>query len=153
MRCASASFSESALTLDFERECVGGLSIVRVELQCPPPVPGGLGKIPPAALGECLQPLDGGAVGGERRRPRQLLGTLLQLLLAEQQHAEIRETGRLPGRQPDDLVELLPRQHLLRRLHRREADVERRHDLAVHVRSELGFAFRRARERDGRDRE
>ena len=85
----------SPLTLDFERERVGGLSVVRVELQCPPPVPGGLGKIPPAALGECLQPLDGGAVGGERRRPRQLLGTLIQLLLAEQQHAEIRETGRL----------------------------------------------------------
>src|SRR6185437_13497481 len=83
----------STLPLDLQRERIGGLAIVRVELQCAPPVLDRLGQIPAAAFRECLQSLDGGAVGRKRRRVRQLLRTLLQLLLPEQQQPEISETG------------------------------------------------------------
>ena len=94
MRCASASF-RSALALGLERERVGRLQIVGIQLQRPPPVADRLGEIPAPALGERLQPLDRGAVGRERRGPRQLLRTLLQLLLPQQQQAEIGPAGRL----------------------------------------------------------
>ena len=56
-RCASASFCGAALPLDLQRQRVGGLQIVGIQLQRPPPVPhaprqdcrGGSRRVPAAA--------------------------------------------------------------------------------------------------------
>ena len=140
----------SALPLGLERERVRGLEIIGIQLEGPPPVTGRLGEVPAPALRQRLQPVDLRAVGRERRGPGQLLRALLQLLLAQQKESEVGPAGRLLRHERDHAIELLPRQHLLRRLHGGQAGVERRHRVAVRLRRRLRFPPRRARRARGR---
>ena len=55
----------------------------------------------------------------------------VDLLLPQEQQAEVGPARRLVGHERGHAVELLARQHLLARLQRGEAGVERRHRLAV----------------------
>ena len=64
---------------------------------------------------------------------------VLQLLLAQQEQSEVGPPGGLLRYERDHAVELLSRQHLLRRLHGRQAGVEGRHRLAVRLRRDLGL--------------
>ena len=140
----------SALALGLERERVGCLQIVRVQLQRAAPVADRFGEVSPPPFCERLQPLDLRAAGRQRGGAGQVLRPLLQLLLPQQQQPEICPSRRLLRHERDDPVELFPREHLLRRLHRGHANVERGDRVAVGLRRRFRFPFRRARpaERD-----
>jgi hypothetical protein len=143
----------ASLPFRVQRERVGGLEILRIQLQRSTPVLRGFRQVPAPALGERLQPLNGRALGRERRGARQLLRALFQLLLPQEQQPQVRPSRRLLRRQRDHAVELLPREDLLRRLHRRQARVERRNGLAIGRRRELRARGRPAGSGDHEDRE
>ena len=121
----------AALPLGLERQRIGRLEIVGIDLQRAAPVPERRGQVAPPAFGQRQQALNRRAVGRQLRGLRQLLGALFDFLLPQQQQPEVGPSRGLVRHQRDDAIELRARQHLLRRLHRRQAGVERGDRLAI----------------------
>src|SRR6185503_7708602 len=83
------------------------------------------------AVVQAAQTLDGRVARGERRGFLQPLGSLVELLLAQQEQSEIGPRGRFLRHQLQDAFELVPRDHVLARLHRCQRDIERGDRLTI----------------------
>ena len=132
VRCASLQRLGRALPLEILRQRVRRLYIIRTELQ------GALPVTRSASAGCRAGSRSGRAaagcrafVGRELRRLRQPLAAGVDLLLAQEQQPEVRPRRPVRGHDRDDALELLPREHLLAGLERREPCVERDDGFAV----------------------
>ena len=143
----------ATLPLRVERERVRRLAVFRGDLERPAPVRDRLDEIALPARGQGLQPLYLTAPGSELGGAGQALDGLLDVLLPQQQEAQIGPARRLLRCQRDHPLELLPRKDFLAGVHCGHAGVERGHDIALrlHARRRPPPARRAAGRRTERD--